>query len=136
MDTSIVVESELGLTETTPKKKRRWPAQTGQSGPPLNLTGAKLNPKEKRVLAVLESDANALPLVTLALACFPEEDAKKANSWVRNSLRRLVRGEWVARVGEGTYQITETGRRRMPGASVGVSPTVETAMIAPIAQSA
>lgn len=92
------------------KKRAAASPTSGQSGPPLKLTKEGLNEKEFRVLTVLAADLNPLPINALATTSFPEQTTIKANSWVRNSLRRLVRGSWVEKVGKGTYRPTESGR--------------------------
>ena len=86
--------------------------KSGQSGPPLDLPPAKLNEKEKVVTATLlklDGDSS-MSLAELAEKCFPDGD-KKANSWVRNSLRRLVRAGYVAKIDRGTYQMSKAGRK-------------------------
>ena len=98
-------------------KTRVTPPHSGQSGPPLELSYSKLNEKEARLVSVLGAEVNPLPLNALAATCWPDKasstkDAERnqANSWVRNSLRRLVRGKWVEKVGKGTYRLSDTGR--------------------------
>lgn len=93
-----------------PKKRQSVPPTSGQSGPPLQLTAEGLNDKEILVLKGLNADINPLAINALASSCFAEQPSSKANSWVRNSLRRLVRGSWVTKVGKGTYRLTDTGR--------------------------
>jgi len=92
------------------KKKRAEQPTSGQSGPPLELIRDKLNEKESRVVSVLAGDANPVPINALATNCFADQPASKANSWVRNSLRRLARAKWVEKVGKGTYRLSENGR--------------------------
>jgi len=100
-----------------PKKKRSEQPTSGQSGPPLDLVKAKLNDKEEKVVAVLLEDANPVPINALATNCFSDKSAGQANSWVRNSLRRLVRAKWAEKVGKGTYRLTSTGKARAEGAA-------------------
>lgn len=76
----------------------------------LILESNDLNAKERVVAAILASDMNPAPLNALALLCFPNEPSRRANSWVRNSLRKLVRSQWVERVARGTYRVTDAGR--------------------------
>lgn len=92
---------------TSPKN----PPVSGQSGKPLDLEAQDLNSKEGCVVAALAGDVNPAPINALAAICFPNEGAK-ANSWVRNSLRRLVRARWVEKVGTGTYRLTDEGRSK------------------------
>jgi hypothetical protein len=93
------------------KKKHAAPT-TGQSGSPLDLVKAKLNDKETKVIEVLDGDANPVALTVLAAAAFSGLPTVQANSWTRNSLRRLVRGKWVQKVGKGTYRMTDLGHSR------------------------
>lgn len=124
----------MSETETVVKvrRPRLLPAHTGQSGPFIDLTGVRLNSKEEAVLKALREDLSPLSLLALAMIAFPGEDIKVANSWVRNSLRRLVRGRWVARIGEGTYTVTPEGRagHKVEAAPIEHAPTVLVAQAA------
>jgi hypothetical protein len=95
----------------TPKKRTSEP-KSGQSGPPLDLKKADMNEKEKKILSILASDLNPMPINALATTCFPDAPASKANSWVRNSLRRTARAKWVEKVGKGTYRLPEEARAK------------------------
>jgi hypothetical protein len=116
------------------RKKRSALPTSGQSGPPLELVKSKLNGKEEKVVAFLLEDANPVPINALATQCFgdwPEvletpKPASTANSWVRNSLRRLARAKWVEKVGRGTYRLTEQGRTRAEGGDSLPPPEPET----------
>jgi hypothetical protein len=102
--------------ERKPKdKSSKDKPTTGQSGPAIELAKEDLNSKELRIVTVLSEDANPLPITALAAACFKEESAAKANSWIRNSLRRPVRGKWIEKMGRGTYRLTQTGKDRLAG---------------------
>jgi hypothetical protein len=96
---------------TKPKAPRGEP-KSGQSGKPTDLYKARLNAKELLVVGVLHGDANPFPINALATNCFSDQTASKANSWVRNCLRRLVRGKWVEKTGKGTYILTDHGKER------------------------
>jgi hypothetical protein len=104
----------------TPKAAKAAAAKlvptSGQSGPAIILSVSDLNPKEKKVAETLNGDPSRKPylLSDLAVAVWPSQPKVKANSWVRNSLRRLVRGGWVERAEKGTYQITEKGQANLP----------------------
>jgi hypothetical protein len=102
-------------THKGPKKARNAVPTSGQSGPPLELAKAKLNDKEEKVVTVLLADVNPVPINALATNCFSDQTSSTANSWVRNSLRRLVRAKWVEKVGKGTYRLTDKGRERAEG---------------------
>lgn len=105
--------------EKAPKKERKVRAKKegetlpgGQGGAPIELVKSKLNDKELRVSAVLYNSLSPTPLNALSAESFPTESAKQANSWVRNSLRRLARGRWIDKVGPGTYRLSDHGRTR------------------------
>jgi hypothetical protein len=90
--------------------EKKAPA-SGQSGPSLNLKDKPLNPKEEKVLGALSNGAGQLTLTELG-ALFKGKKKSQANSWARNSLRRLVRGGLVKKVGRGTYEATAKGKKR------------------------
>lgn len=98
----------LGVAEETPKPK----IPGGQGGRPIDLHRRDLNSKELMVVASLYGQSAPFPLNGLAASTFPAEDTNVANSWVRNSLRRLVRGGWVVKNAPGTYSMTVLGRDR------------------------
>lgn len=91
------------------RKKRAEKPTSGQSGPSVALKREKLNEKEIKVVGVLASDINPMPINGIAATAFPDKDTKQSNSWVRNSLRRLVRGQWVEKMAKGTYRLSEVG---------------------------
>lgn len=92
----------------SPKPSRR----TGQSGDKIDLQPSKLNDNERHIVRTLFEDANPLSIVALANSAFPQQPPNQASSWVRNSLRRLVRGDWVEKLGRGTYTLSTLGRDR------------------------
>lgn len=84
----------------------------GQNGPVIDdLTSAMLNRKERKVVEALAQAPKPMKISELALTCWPHEPKTRRNSWVRNSLRRLVRGALVVKVDEGTYKPTGLGRK-------------------------
>jgi hypothetical protein len=85
----------------SPEKAKHVKMSYGQCGPALDLTVDELTDKEKAVMAVLGEEA--VSIASLASAAFPQLSPVQANSWVRNSLRRLVRARFVRRVSEGQY---------------------------------
>lgn len=107
------------------KKPAKKPAKkkptTGQSGPPVDVPFEKLNDKEKTVAKFLNGKGkgarNPLKISDIASKCFSKqtEDKAQANSWTRNSLRRLVTAGWVEKKdgARGLYWITEKGRKRL-----------------------
>jgi outer membrane biosynthesis protein TonB len=110
------------VAQAKPARKKAAQPTSGQSGPPVDLAKDKLNSKESRVVAVLAGDANPVPINALATNCFADQASSKANSWVRNSLRRLVRGKWVDKVGKGTYRLSNTGRALLESQAAAAQP--------------
>jgi hypothetical protein len=91
-----------------PKKR----SSSGQCGPPIvDLDFNGLNLKERRLVEVLLVRTKPTKILDLAYLCWPNEPKVRRSSWVRNSLRRLVRAQFVARVSDGLYKITATGRK-------------------------
>lgn len=99
---------------------RREPT-TGQSAPPIPLRIRQLNRKERDVLARLNGAGTGAREVctigSLAVDCFGNFPPKQANSWVRNSLRRLVQGQLVEKVDRGSYRVSEVGRQKLTRAA-------------------
>ena len=85
---------------------------TGQSAPKYEVTLDMLNANEKTVLLALGTKGHVteMTLTDLSVASFPDVQAVKANSWVRNAMRKLTCGSLVEKMGRGTYKHTETGR--------------------------
>lgn len=89
------------------------PGTSGQSGPPIeHLAIDELNKKERKVLVYLFVAPKA-KILEIALGCFSTQPQVRRSSWVRNSLRRLVRASLVERVDAGTYKLTLRGRRQI-----------------------
>lgn len=69
-----------------------------------------LSPKERRILRAFKWARNGKRTLTeLAERCWSSLNPVKANSWTRNSIRRLVAGSYIEKVGKGTYRLTEIG---------------------------
>ena len=98
-----------------PKVKKA--PSSGQSGPSLDgLEYEKLNANEKKLVDKLASEsessgANATLSIEDLAKVFARSasDTKQANSWTRNALRRLVRGNFVSKVERGSYRLTRRG---------------------------
>lgn len=70
------------------------------------LAVSDLNANETKVLMALGTFDGAATIAELAEAAFKNRPTKaKANSWVRNSLRRLLRENMIEHAGKGTYAI-------------------------------
>jgi hypothetical protein len=104
------------------KSTRKDKPTTGQSAPHTDVKLDELNDKELKVLGAVNGKGEgsreeiAIPDLTKV---FKNTAATKAqaNSWVRNSLRRLVTGEYVEKLQRGLYRMTEKGRKRLSRAS-------------------
>lgn len=115
------------------KVQAREPQQgQGQNGPKGVFPWKVLNQKEKAVLRALNGTGKGrrkiMSLEDLAEECFMSEarDPEQANSWVRNSLRRLVRGEWVENMNPGVYRICKgEGRTKVRRKYLSTSDTSE-----------
>ena len=108
-------KSTATAKKAAPKKAAAKKAEptSGQSGPVIeNLTAEDLNPNEVKVMKLAMKGEGPKTIVELAKA-FTGKNKKTANSWTRNSLRRLVRGGFLAKVERGAYRATGKGRRRM-----------------------
>lgn len=88
---------------------------TGQSGPAIEgLAYEMLNPKAMKIVDELVKKGPQT-IGTLA-EMFKSRGVAKANSTVRNSLRRLVCGGFVEKVDRGEYKVTVGGRRKQKAA--------------------
>ena len=79
---------------------------SGQCGPPIKIES--VNVKERKVLEKLNHGSEPQKISEIAL-CF--KGKAQAVSWVRNSLRRPVRGGLVKQVDRGTYTLTAKGKK-------------------------
>lgn len=99
------------------KEKRK--ATSGQSGPAIEeLPWNALNKKEKLLIGCfnLEGEREIRTIEQLADEAFKSaaKSVKKANSWARNSLRRLMRsGKWLEKVEPGKYRLTPGARKML-----------------------
>ena len=85
---------------------------SGQSGPALELEAADLNKNETKLLCSFGAykGGEEISIAELAKETFATKPKAQANSWTRNSLRRLVRGGLVEKTERGTYKLTKAGR--------------------------
>lgn len=123
-----MAKSKAPHKKPVPRKKRasKAPAKrkdptSGQSAPPIELSLDALNAKEKLVLAILNGKGSGvrdvISIADIAAECFMTEDQKRANSWTRNSLRRLVQGGLVEKADRGKYRVSVSARRRLARAA-------------------
>lgn len=77
------------------------PAQTTRPGADIEL-----NDKEEAVLSLLRRRGTGLHLEEIGATCFRRQTPDKANSWARNSMRKLVEAQLVVKVGRGIYAAT------------------------------
>jgi predicted transcriptional regulator len=71
--------------------------------PEESADAAGLNAKERAVLALLRRRHTQMHLEEIGATCFRDQPPEKANSWARNSLRKLVANNLVRRTGAGIY---------------------------------
>jgi len=91
-------------------------AQTSES---MQVVFGKLNDHEQAIVDLLS--AKGRPLLKIneigtQLGWFEALGKDKGSSRVRNSLRRLVRGNWLAHgkdIGDGSYRLTKQGLDRL-----------------------
>jgi hypothetical protein len=86
---------------------------TGQSGTPIERSYTELNNKERKLLNCFKTSGKreALTIKELADACWKKRVGnERANSWVRNSLRNLIRAGLLEKVDAGTYRQSAKGR--------------------------
>ena len=111
-----VLEAKKAVPEA---KKATYPS--GQNGPTIELAVNDLNVKELRVLEALNASGRGerlqLTITETASGAFSREPAARGMSWVRNSLRRLVRSGYVEKCARGCYRVTDIGRRRLSKAA-------------------
>lgn len=104
------------------KAARKDKPTTGQSAPHVDVKLDELNDKELKVLGAVngkgEGQREEITIPDLTKV-FKNTAATKAqaNSWVRNSLRRLITGEYVEKMQRGLYRMTEKGRKRLSRAA-------------------
>lgn len=96
---------EADTKEAEAKESVTSKPSTGQSGPKLKLRSSDLNDKEKAVLTYLKENVMPATISEISAECFfgVAASEKQANSWVRNSLRRLVRADLVEKISRGVY---------------------------------
>lgn len=98
-------------------KAEKQKATSGQSGPAIEeLPWNALNKKEKLLVGAfdLEGDREVRTIEQLAEQVFKgkAKNLKQANSWTRNSLRRLMRsGKWLEKTEPGKYRLTVGARK-------------------------
>jgi hypothetical protein len=88
---------------------------SGQSGASLELELSDLNPKERRLLLVLNGEGSGkrveIGIPELADACWKHKTKFQSNSWTRNSLRRLIRAKLIDKQKRGVFRISELARK-------------------------
>lgn len=104
------------------KKSAKDKATTGQSAPHHDLPVDDLNAKELKLVNAINGKGTGsreeITIPDLIKVFQPSADTKaQANSWVRNSLRRLVTGELIEKTARGVYRVTEKGRKRLARAA-------------------
>jgi hypothetical protein len=101
------VSAAVGIARL-PRPRARAEPQNGARKIVKGLTDPNaienaLNTKERLVLDLLRRRRTGIHLEEIGSTCFGEQGAARANSWARNSLRRLVASNLVRQTGRGTY---------------------------------
>jgi hypothetical protein len=113
----VKVAKAKAAAPAAPRKPRK--GTTGQSGPVIeNLTFDDLNNKERLLVGAFElkGEREIRTIEQLADEVFKgkAKNLKQANSWARNSLRRLMRsGKWLEKVEPGKYRLTVWARKTL-----------------------
>ena len=95
--------------------KAEVPAPTsGQSGPAIKIGYNELSANERKVLDCFDPNDKAhFTIAELSSKAFGGFKKSKANYFVRNQLRRLIRGNWLDKSAPGTYRLSTSGRNRL-----------------------
>lgn len=99
--------------------KQTEKSQQGQRAGALKLHHSELTSNEQKLVGVLAQPGRpVLTIKELVVACKWDKrlGKAKANSRVRNTLRRLVRANWVGHpesVGDGRYRLTREAASRL-----------------------
>lgn len=115
--TTVEIQKPKMLKDPTKTKN----VLEGQKATPLELPLDRMNEKERAVLNVFNPTGPRgwYNITTLAQWAFPVENHKhagRANSWVRNSLRRLVRGGWVehpSKEHKGVFRLSQRAKKTL-----------------------
>jgi len=103
------------------KKRSSKKAPKSKSKTKTKLSVSQLNEKEELVLSILNGAGSGIRLILtiaeLAETCFKSQGPKQSNSWVRNSLRRLVQQGLVEKTDRGKYRVSDAGRRGLAKAA-------------------
>lgn len=92
-------------------RRHTGPAQGRRAAPGMvQGTGRALNLNELTVIRCLTDHGVPMTLASLAAKAFPMLSPQKANSWVRNSVRKPLALGLIQRTQSGTYAVA--GRRR------------------------
>ena len=103
--------------------KKKLTPTSGQSGPIMkDLKLSDLNPKERRVLVAMNGEGTGkrveMGIPDLATSCWKNKSKFQSNSWVRNSLRRLVRAKMIDKLARGAYRISDGARKQLAKTAV------------------
>ena len=95
-------------------------SEQGQRGKELKLHYSELTANEHKIVAVLAKPGRpTLTIKELVVACKwnkIEGGKARGNSRVRNTIRRLVRSQWVEHpedIGDGLYSLTSLANARL-----------------------
>ena len=102
--------AKKAATKAAKPAKPSKATKSGQSAGSIRLECANLNSNEVKVIEAMRAAKQPMTLVEIAKAAFPRKTRAQGNSWVRNAMRRLVRGALVTKVDRGTYKVSPKGQ--------------------------
>lgn len=113
-----VIQESSSRSRSFPQKDptKTEGVEDGQNGPKLiDFPYSKLNRNEAKLMCSFDPYGirEVFSISDLADKSFPDTSSDKANSYVRNSLRRLVRGDWIEKIGRGEFRIGMYGIQQM-----------------------
>jgi hypothetical protein len=102
-------EGGLTTSQYSTRPARGAPEGASVSTPQYSdsADAVELNEKEQVVLSLRRRRRTGLHLEEIGATCFRGQSPERANSWARNSMRRLVANNLVQSVGRGIYIATE-----------------------------
>lgn len=114
MEEAIKAEVQVAASKA-PKAPKTKTASKRSSTKTSETRDWGMNKNELTLLAVVQKNTMEMSLKDMADKAFPAlKDRNQANSWVRNSLRRLVKEGIVSKTGFGTYKVTPSGIKYTP----------------------
>ena len=109
------------MTKEKQMPKKKFEHSQGQRGPVMQFHYDELSKLERAIIDTLAASKTPLEIVEIMEANNWHKikgGRARGNSRVRNTLRRIVRAEWVGHpkdgeTGDGRYRVTTKGRARL-----------------------